>query len=205
MKSSSFLIYFISIAIALYFSGCSSSSETEERTETTNEESKQRPEIEYPGNSAILNIAKAEQDNKMYSPEADSTYLYWLDSQLVILNGFTKCNIFALNVLYKSGFKTPEENALAQDLFDTAYYTEILPVIGINEMSNAKAGDLVVLNNHVMIFESYLIINDEEYAIGWWAGSNQQDNYDNIKNNVCYGKYKLEREYVVRRPVKNDS
>ncbi|MBK8552396.1 MAG: hypothetical protein IPL53_15540 [Ignavibacteria bacterium] len=192
----------IAISVIFYLSGCSSSSETEERTESADEGSEAKTKTEYGESSVILNTAMSEQGNEMYSPDIDSTYLYWLDNDLIILDGSTKCNIFALNVLYRSGFKTPDENALARDLFDTANYKEILPVIGINEITKAGKGDLVVWYSHVIIFESVLEINDGEYAIAWWAGTRQQDNEDNIRNNVCYGKYRLDGEYVVRRPVK---
>lgn len=189
--------------LSVNFSGCSSSSETGDKTESNEEETVTKTKTENEESSIILNTAQSEQINEMYSPDIDSTYLYWLDNDLIILNGSTKCNIFALNVLYKSGFKTPDENALARDLFDTANYKEILPVIGVNEITNARKGDLVVWYGHVIIFESATEINGEEYAVAWWAGTQIQDNDDNIRNNVCYGKYRLDGEYVVRRPVKN--
>lgn len=188
--------------LSVYFTGCSSSSETEERTETAEEETETKTKKDYAESSVILNTAQSEQGNEMYSPDIDSTYLYWLDNDLIILSGSTKCNIFALNVLYRSGFKTPDENALARDLFDTANYKEILPVIGINEIIKARKGDLIVWYGHVIIFESATEINDEEYAVAWWAGTRQKDNEDNIRNNVCYGKYRLDGDYVVRRPIK---
>jgi hypothetical protein len=59
-----------------------------------------------------------------------------------------------------------------------------------------------VWNGHVIIFESLTKIKSDLYALAWWAGTQQSDNGDNIKNNVCYGKYKLTGYYVVRRPVK---
>jgi hypothetical protein len=55
----------------------------------------------------------------MYSISEDTAFLYWLDNQIITLNNSTKCNIFALNVLYKAGFKCPEINTLTYDLRDT--------------------------------------------------------------------------------------
>lgn len=189
----------ILLIVSLYFTGCSSSKveKTSEETESTNIEKT----FEETTADKIILVAKYEQENKMYSPEVDSTFLYWLDSTLIILNGSTKCNIFALNVLYKAGFKTPDVNTLSRDLFDTTNFRDILPVIGINDIANAKRGDLVSWKTHVIIFEYPVIINNEQYAYGWWAGTRQEDNGDNIKNNVCHGKYKLDGEYVLRRPV----
>lgn len=189
------------LLMVVYFTGCSGSSGTEE-SDLPNETPEEETVITNPQSSLILSTAKLEQENLMYSPEVDSTYLYWSNNELVILNGSTKCNIFALNVLFRSGYKTPESNALAADLFDTANFKDIMPVIGVNDFSNAEKGDLIVWNYHVIIFESIVMINDENYALAWWAGTSQPDNDDNIKNNVCFGKYKLEGDYIVRRPLK---
>ncbi|MEO8211164.1 MAG: hypothetical protein ABI840_11450 [bacterium] len=192
------------IFLAIWIPGCSSSSESdeEEYEAETKSEVKNKNKAENSEAEKILKIAEQEQRNVMYSPDVDSTYLYWLDNQIIVLNGSTKCNIFALNVLYKSGFKTPNENALSRDLFDTIKFSEILPVIGINDVSQARKGDIIVWYNHVIIFESQLEIGNELYAIAWWAGTSQDDNGKNIINNVCYGKYKLNREFIIRRPVK---
>jgi len=191
----------IIILFAVYFYGCSGSSETKESDipEKTPEKESGFTSTE---STVILNIAKEEQENYMYSPEVDSTYLYWTNNELVILNGSTKCNIFALNVLFRSGYKTPESNALSADLYDTANFTDILPVTGVSDFSKAEKGDLIVWSYHVIIFDSIVKINEEYYALAWWAGTRQSDNDDNIKNNVCYGKYKLDGDFIVRRPVK---
>lgn len=195
MNIKKYLAVFLSFVILFYIYGCSSS-------KTTDEENNQTTEIEGTEGGVIINAAKAEQDNEMYSPQTEDTYLYWLNNKLIKLKGTTKCNIFALNVLFKSGFKTPTENALTRDLVDTDKFTDILPVIGIQTTDNAKKGDLIVWNGHVIIFESLTQIKNDLYAVAWWAGTKQKDNGDNIKNNVCYGKYKLNGYYVVRRPVK---
>lgn len=186
------------LAAVMYLSGCTSSKQTEEENTNNTEVT----ETEETGGAAIINAAKAEQDNEMYSPGVESTYLYWLDNKLIKLNGSTKCNIYALNVLYKSGFKTPKVNALTRDLVDTEKFTDILPVVGIQSTDDVKKGDLIVWNGHVIIFESLTKIKSDTYAIGWWAGTRQKDNGDTIKNNVCYGKYKISGYYIVRRPIK---
>ena len=189
------------LLMVVYFTGCSGSSRTEE-SDIPDETHEEETVIKSPESSVIFSTAKLEQENIMYSPEVDSTYLYWTNNELVILNGSTKCNIFALNVLFRSGYKTPESNALAADLYDTSKLKDIMLVIGINDFSKAEKGDLIVWNYHVIIFESILNINDENYALAWWAGTRQPDNDDNIKNNVCFGKYKLGGDYIVRRPLK---
>jgi hypothetical protein len=198
---SSLLLIIIIFSIGIIYSGCGASFDKEDKSELP-EEIKSKTKIGESGSEKILSAAKEEQGKEMYFPEVDSTYLYWLNNQLIILNGSTKCNIFVLNVLYKCGFKTPDENALASDLFDTTKFAEILPVIGINDISNVKKGDIIVWYNHVIIFESQVEIENELYAFAYWAGTNQEDNGENIKNNVCYGKYKLNGNYIVRRPVK---
>ncbi|HJY64111.1 MAG TPA: hypothetical protein VJ455_08140 [Ignavibacteria bacterium] len=195
MNKQKYILVFLIFTFLVYLSGCSSS-------KTNEEENTQTTEIEETEGGAIISAAQAEQENEMYSPKIDDTYLYWLDNQLIKLKGSTKCNIYALNVLYKSGYKTPTENTLTRDLVDTDKFTDILPVIGIQTTENAKKGDLIVWNGHVIIMESLTKIKNDLYAVAWWAGTRQKDNGDNIKNNVCYGKYKLNGYYVVRRPVK---
>src|SRR4030095_4137075 len=197
-------IYFGILVILAYISGCFPASKNEEE-ETKKEEKQENTEVtelKETEVSSIINAAKAEQENEMYMPSRDSTYLYWLNNKLIILNGSTKCNVYALNVLYRSGFKTPRTNALSRDLYDTDKFTDILPVVGINDIENAKKGDLVIWNGHVIIYESLAKIQNDLYAIAWWAGTRQKDNGENIKNNECYGKYMLIANFVVMRPVK---
>ncbi len=210
------LFLFFVFLLGLYFIGCFPASrtrnddtETSENTETDGTNGKKETN-ENAGNtstddatgSAIIDIAKTEQQNEMYSPSVDSTHLYWLNDRLILLNHSTKCNIFALNVLYKAGFKTPKVNALTYDLVDTSKFTDIFPVVGISEPETAKKGDLIVFNGHVIIFESLVKIKQDMYAQAWWAGTHQSDNGDNVLNNVCYGRYRLNGYYIVRRPVK---
>jgi hypothetical protein len=195
------LLIFILFSFVIIFNGCSASSDSDDNS-GSREEIKSKSDIEESEGEKILITAKQEQGNEMYSPDVDTTYLYWLNNRLIILNGSSKCNIFALNVLYKSGFKTPGENALAKDLFDTMKFTEILPVIGINDITKARKGDIVVWYNHVIVFVSVIEVENELYALAYWAGTNREDDGENIRNNVCYGKYKLNGNYVVRRPLK---
>ncbi|HAY34994.1 MAG TPA: hypothetical protein PK536_01665 [Ignavibacteria bacterium] len=202
-----FLILKVIVA-AILLTGCSSSKNDDMDEEYSGKEIKEegsekdtRSEFET-GGSVIIKMALFEQNNEMYRVEVDSTYLYWLDNELLILNGSTKCNIYALNVLEKAGYNTPEGNALTRDLFDTLNFTDILPVIGINDVSNALPGDLIIWNGHVIIFESETEVSGEKYAKAFWAGTRNPDNGVNIKNNVCYGKYKLNGNYIVRRPTK---
>lgn len=203
MKIISKLSYPVSIIIfCFYLSGCSSSQDNDNESEKSGIEIDETSKNEEGKENVIFKIAELEQQNEMYSPEVDSTYLYWVNNEMIILNGSTKCNIFALNVLYKSGYKTPDENTLSADLFDTTLFTDILPVIGINDISNAMKGDIVVWRNHVIIFEEEIVINGELYAKAYWAGTSRPDNEINIINNVCYGKYRLDPEFIVRRPVK---
>jgi hypothetical protein len=192
----------ISIFSIGIISGCSPSKETKEETETT--ETKTETIYEEQSGSIIMQAAKAEQDNPMYSKETDSTYLYWLNNKLILLSGGqTKCNIYALNTLFRAGFKTPDVNVLTRDLMDTTRFNDILPVVGTSDPDLARKGDLISWYGHVIIFDELVKIKNDLYALAWWAGTRQADNGDNIINNVVYGKYKLRGHYVIRRPVKD--
>ena len=193
--------FFVSLVLScfLYFTGCSSSksTESEETSETT-----ETTEPDASAGALIIKTAQDEQQNEMYSKTKDSTYLYWLNNKLILLKNQTKCNIFALNTLFKAGFKTPTVNALSRDLADTSKFSEILPVIGISDPGLAKKGDLIAWNGHVIIFDELTKIKNDYYANAWWAGTSQADNGDNVINNVIYGKYKLTGHYIIRRPIK---
>ena len=192
-------ILIITLAGFVCFSGCSSSSnEKEENTETTENTT------EEAGGAIIMNAAKEEQQNEMYSKSKDSTYLYWLNNKLILLKNATKCNIYALNTLFKAGFKTPSVNALTRDLYDSTKFSDIFPVIGYSEPELAQKGDLIVWNGHCILFEQLTKIKSEYYALAWWAGTSQADNGDNVINNVIYGKYKLSGKYVIRRPIRKN-
>lgn len=154
------------------------------------------------GSSLIIKTALNEMENEMYSITADTTFLYWLKNKPIILRNTTKCNIFALNTLYKAGYMTPRTNALARDLYNENLFQDILPVIKLKSIDEILKGDLVVWKGHVIIFESLTYINDDPYAKGIWAGTYKKDNGSNVKNNVMYGKYPLKGSFVVRRPQK---
>lgn len=187
------------IAAALTFSACSPSKESSEEKEET--ETKTEPVYEEQAGSLIISAAEAEQQNPMYAKSQDSTYLYWLDNKLILLNGQTKCNIYALNTLFKAGFKTPDVNVLTRDLMDENKFKDIFPIVGISEPELARKGDLIAWNGHVIIFEHLVKVKNDTYAQAWWAGTRRADNGENIINNVCYGKYKLSGHYLIRRPV----
>jgi hypothetical protein len=195
------LIVFIAVSGLICLTGCtgSKSTESEEKTESTEITETSTEEAQ---GALILNAAKEEQQNEMYAKSNDSTYLYWLNNKLIRLKNQTKCNIYALNILFKAGFKTPSVNALSRDLFDTTKFEDILPVVADSDPETAKKGDLIVWNGHVIIFESLTKIKNDYYAFAWWAGTSQVDNGDNIINNVIYGKYRLNGHFIIRRPVK---
>ncbi|MBL8007133.1 MAG: hypothetical protein JNJ56_06345 [Ignavibacteria bacterium] len=194
----------ISLLIAVY--GCSGSSGNEK--EGVSDEIKTEPESKnvFTENSGLISeristAAINEQKNPMYSREEDSSYLYWLDNELIITDSTTKCNIFAMNVLYKAGFKCPDDYPLTYDLMDTAKFADILPVVKINSETDFRKGDLIIWNGHVIIFEYIIHYNDELYAMAWWAGTNQENNGVNIFNNVVHGRYPIYEGFIVRRPL----
>jgi hypothetical protein len=179
IKKYRFHLFTLFICGAVIFAGCSGSSSTETEEETSN------PEVSYKEThgAIILNAAEEEQQNDMYTKANDDTYLYWLDNMKIHLRNRTKCNIYAMNA-------------------DSSKFTDILPVVGISDPESARKGDLIAWNGHVIIFDYLVRIKRDIYAMAWWSGTGQKDNGDNIINNVCHGKYKLNGYYVVRRPVK---
>lgn len=190
--------FYLLIFISSLLLGCSSSKyENEEETE---EEEVIEP-VEGQG-TLIIQTAAEEQHNEMYSPKKDSVYLYWLDDQLLVIKNTTKCNIYALNTLYKAGFKTPTVNALTRDLMDITKFTDVLPIVNISDPDEIIKGDLVVWYGHVIIFDYLVKKKNKLYAQAWWSGTSQEDNNDNVINNVKYGKYPLKGNYIVRRPIK---
>jgi len=202
-----FSIIFL-ICSALIFASCSSSTEYEdtaskEKTET-NENTINVPYSEENG-TKILTQAQIEQQNRMYSPSVDSTYLYWLGNKLILLYNTTKCNVYALNTLQKSGFKTPKVNALCRDLFDTTRFNEIFPYVPISDVSDIRKGDLVIWKSHVILFDYVLPPNKQNrvYAKAWWAGTSKPDDGETVINNVIHGKYELKGSYIVRRPIRD--
>lgn len=170
------------------------------------EDKEEKIEIEVkPGEEQgflIMEVAKEEQKNEMYSPKEDSTYLYWLDNRLIIFYNTTKCNIYALNTLYKAGFKCPDVNALTKDLMDETRFQDIFPVVSISDPEEIMKGDIIVWFGHVIIFDYLIKKKSKIYAQAWWSGTGQEDNNNNVINNVKYGKYPLKGNYIVRRPMK---
>jgi hypothetical protein len=197
LKKHRFSLFILLFAGSVILVGCSGSKTTESEEEET-------PEISYKEayGAVILSKAEEEQQNDMYTKSNDLTYLYWLENKPIHLKNRTKCNVYAINVLYKAGFKTPKTNVLTYDLVDTDKFTDILPVVGISDPESAKKGDLIAWKGHVIIFDYLVQIKEDMYAMAWWAGTSQKDNGDNIMNNVVHGKYKLNGYFVIRRPVK---
>jgi len=150
----------------------------------------------------IIKTALLERENEMYSPSVDTTILYWLNNKPIILKNASKCNIFALNTLFKAGYKTPKTNALSRDLFNEDLFQEIMPIVKLKSINDILKGDLVVWKSHVIIFESLLYVKNDPFAKGIWAGTSKTDNGTSVKNNVIYGKYSLKGDFVVRRPQK---
>ena len=185
----------------LFLTGCSSSKQSSDEEDDISGET-EISEENLSSTDLILITAEEERDNDMYSPDADTTYLYWLDYRPVQLRNTTKCNIFALNTLYKAGFKTPKSNALSRDLFDEQKFGDILPVVKFKSLEDIMKGDLVIWKYHVIIFEKLVYLNKEPYAKGYWAGSRQKDDGVKVKNNTVHGNYPLKGEFVVRRPEK---
>ncbi len=198
--------YLFSLAITFFISACSASNNRSDKSEEKNKSGSIEDNESY---SAVWNkinkTAQEEQLNPMYSRSEDTALLYWLDNQIIALNNSTKCNIFALNVLYKAGFKCPDINTLTYDLMDTSRFKDIFPLIifenEIDLRNKIRPGDLIIWNGHVIIFESLEKINERLYAVAWWAGTRQEDNGENIVNNVIHGRYPLEGYFIVRRPV----
>jgi hypothetical protein len=199
LKKYRFSLFLLLFTGSVFLAGCSASKTTE-----TEEEETSNPEISYKEahGAVIMSSAEEEQQNEMYTKSNDLTYLYWLDNKPLHLKNRTKCNVYAMNVLYKAGFRTPKTNVLTYDLFDTAKFTDVLPVVGISDPESAKKGDLIAWNGHVIIFDYLVEIKKDMYAMAWWAGTSQKDNGDNVVNNVVHGKYRLNGYYIVRRPVK---
>jgi len=201
--------HLISIFYFLFFifllSGCMASKDNKryEEKEKNDEsmEKYQRENKNLEDGDLIIKTAKLEQNNEMYSPETDSTSLYWINKVIAIKN-HSKCNIFALNTLYKAGFNCPKQNARTVDLMNESLFSDILPIINISSLEDIKKGDLIVWNGHVIIFESLDRIKNDDYAVAIWAGTRQADNGKTVINNVSYGRYPLKGKFIIRRPVR---
>jgi len=184
--------YILLFLIFIFIYGCSSSQQKNRNDQN---------EIEHSGNS-IIEAALLEQQNEMYKTSSDTVEIFWVNSTIKGLKDLTKCNIFAINTLFKAGYKCPDEYLLTRDLFNKNKYNDIFPAIDISSPDEIKTGDLIIWNGHVIIFESLVDINGNLYAKAIWGGSKQDDNGKFAKNNVTYGKFKLDGTYIVRRPIK---
>ncbi len=150
----------------------------------------------------IFKYAFIEQKKSMYAKNSDYVYLYWLNNKKLPLKGRTKCNIFAINTLFKAGFLCPDENVRTKDLMNVKLFKDIFPIVNVSKPSQLAKGDLIVWNGHVIIYDTISVVNKKLYAKAIWAGTRKRDNGKNIINNVIYGKYPLSGKFLVRRPIK---
>jgi hypothetical protein len=180
---------FLPFLFSIFIIGCSASHTNQNNTNETSE---------------IIEAGKIEQQNNMYATASDSVYLYWLNKSITGLKNRTKCNIFALNTIYKAGYQCPNVYLLTHDLFDKEKYNDVFPSIEIQTPNEISKGDLVIWDGHVIISESIVLLKETYYSFGIWGGSKRENDGENIINNVAYGKYKLEGNYIVRRPKKRN-
>lgn len=150
----------------------------------------------------IFKYAFKEQKKSMYAKNSDYVYLYWLKNKKLKLKNRTKCNIFAINTLFRAGFRTPKTNARTKDLVDERLFTDELPVADVTKPGDLRKGDLIIWNGHIIIFDTLAMVKHDIYAKAIWAGTSKRDNGKNIMNNVIYGKYPLSGNFIVRRPVR---
>jgi|WetSurMetagenome_2_1015567.scaffolds.fasta_scaffold124925_2 hypothetical protein len=150
----------------------------------------------------IFKYAFKEQQKYMYSKSSEYVYLYWLKNKKLNLKNRTKCNIFAINTLFKAGFLCPKENARTVDLMNEKLFNDVLPIADVSKPSELVKGDLIIWNGHVIIYDTIATVNKDLYAKAIWAGTRKNDNGKNIINNVIYGKYPLSGNFIVRRPIK---
>jgi hypothetical protein len=212
LRISAYINIFLVLLITSFLAGCVASprhpknEKKEKENDTLSINDNNEPDFDSEDNSVdgnkIIKTALIERENEMYSITADTTFLYWLKNRPIILRNTTKCNIFALNTLFKAGYKTPKTNALSKDLFNEDLFQDIIPVVKFKSIEEILKGDLVVWRGHVIIFESLTYIKDDPYAKGIWAGTSKKDNGTTVKNNVMYGKYPLKGDFIVRRPQK---
>lgn len=196
------------IIFSIYLFGCSASDDVPKKRDKPEKKDtvsiKNDNEIkDESSENEIIKTALLEQNNKMYSPSVDSTYLYWLKNKLILLNNSTKCNIFVLNTLFKAGYKTPKTNALSRDLYNNDLFLDIMPFVEIKDLGDIQKGDIIIWSGHVIIFEELIYKKDKKpYAKAVWAGTSQSDNGSNITNNVIHGNFPLKGDFKVRRPQK---
>lgn len=150
----------------------------------------------------ILRYAFREQKKEMYARNSEYVYLYWLKNKKLSLKGSTKCNIFAINTLYRAGFLTPKQNARTTDLMNESLFNDVFPVANVSKPGQLEKGDLIIWNGHVIIYDTLATIKNDIYAKAIWAGTSKKDNGKNVMNNVIYGKYPLSGNFIVRRPIR---
>ena len=211
-------IFFTIICLLIFETGCIAPPKTnipkdEEETEEEIEDVSLPDSISYLSNlteadyklnngDLIFKYAFREQQKSMYARNSDYVFLYWLKNKKLSLKGRTKCNIFAINSLFKAGFLTPNQNARTKDLMNESLFNDVFPVTDVSKPSQLVKGDLIVWNGHVIIFDTITTIKNDLYAKAIWAGTRRNDNGKNIINNVIYGKYPLSGNFIVRRPIK---
>lgn len=215
------LFFYSLIAILLFAGGCIAPPRTqhtdtedyEEEIEAEFEELSQPDSVGYlpylteadhklSNGDVIFKYAFGEQQKKMYAKNSDCVYLYWLKNKKLELKGRTKCNIFAINTLFKAGFLTPKQNARTVDLMNESLFNDVFPVANVTKPSHLKKGDLIIWNGHVIIYDTLAMVKNDIYAKAIWAGTGRKDNGKTIRNNVCYGKYPLSGNFIVRRPIR---
>lgn len=198
-------IYFLSIILGaiIFIAGCSSSKPEKEEV-VLSDSAVIVTENDIVQREKIIQAAITEQNNPMYSPSVDTTFLYWLDNKISRLKNYTKCNVFVLNVLKKANYQTPDVYALSRDLYNDSLFNDVLPIVRIERPEELVVGDLIIWQKHVLIFEALISKKKKVMIKGIWAGTSESDNGDNVKNNVNYGKYELKKGYKVRRPQKQN-
>jgi hypothetical protein len=215
------IFLFLFLAVLIFVSGCVAppktclpkDEDTEEEYEEETEDFGLPDSIGYLSNlteadhklndgDLIFKYAFREQQKSMYARNSEYVFLYWLKNKKLSLKGYTKCNIFAINTLFKAGFLTPKQNARTKDLMDERLFNDVFPVADVSRPGQLKKGDLIIWNGHVIIYDTLATIKNDIYAKAIWAGTGKSDNGKNVINNVIYGKYPLSGNFIVRRPVR---
>jgi hypothetical protein len=209
MRKYQVILLSLPILSMIFFYGCSGARTNETYKEETTEETSTEVETipDAPGISSteadmIFSTAFQEQKKTMYAKDADTIFLYWLNNRILELGYQSRCNIFALNTLYKAGFKCPDVNTLTRDMMDTTRFNDIFKYIRVDTIAQIKKGDLLVWNGHVIIFEKLIKSRNQYFAQAIWAGTTKEDDGTTVINNVIYGKYPLDGYFIIRRPVK---
>jgi hypothetical protein len=213
-NNTKYFIYFI-ITIFIFFAGCVAPP----KTHIPEDEDIHNEDIGIPDSTGhfsylseedsklsdgdlIFKYAFKEQRKSMYAKNSDYVYLYWLNNKKLSLKGYTKCNIFVINTLFRAGFFCPKENARTTDLRNERLFKDELPIANVSRPDDLEKGDLIIWNGHVIIYDTISMVNRDVYAKAIWAGTRKQDDGKSIFNNVIYGKYPLSGNFIVRRPIR---